>query len=55
MEASGPLHASEVLPWGEIPGTYYIKGWVGPRADLGVMENKVPFPNQTPTSRPSSP
>jgi hypothetical protein len=35
MEVSGQLHAPAALPPRErAPGTYWIEGWVGPRASL---------------------
>jgi hypothetical protein len=39
------------------PGTHRIRGSVGPRAGLDVMENTLlpPAGNRTPTPRPSSP
>jgi hypothetical protein len=43
MEVSDQLHAPAVLPLGiepPIPGTYWAKGWVGPRAGLDTMEKK---------------
>jgi hypothetical protein len=46
MEVSGQLHASAALPRGErAPGTQWIGGWMGLRADLDVYyENKLYFP-----------
>jgi hypothetical protein len=41
MEVSGQLHASVALPPAiQTLGTYWMEGWVGPRADLDVMEKK---------------
>jgi hypothetical protein len=35
MGVSGQIHASAALyPWGKVPGTHWIGGWVGPRAGL---------------------
>jgi hypothetical protein len=34
MGMGGQLHAPAALPPGKRPGTHYIGGWVGPRADL---------------------
>jgi hypothetical protein len=41
MEVGGQLHTPVTLPPGdEAPSTRCIGGWVGPRADLGIVENK---------------
>jgi hypothetical protein len=41
MEVNGQFHAPAALPLGEsIPGTYWIRGWEGPRAGLGAMEKR---------------
>jgi hypothetical protein len=49
------LHAPAALSQGErTPGTHWIGGWVGPRADSDAMENrKIPTPtgNRTPEHR----
>jgi hypothetical protein len=38
MEVSGQVHASVSLPEGErAPGTHWIVGWMGPRADLDEL------------------
>jgi hypothetical protein len=45
MEVSGQLHASAALPTGQDPYTQRIGRWVGPRADLEVMEkSRSPMP-----------
>jgi hypothetical protein len=41
MEVSGHLHATAALPPGEkAPCTYWIGGWVGPRAGLDDAEKR---------------
>jgi hypothetical protein len=42
---SGQRHAQATLyPRGKIPGTYWIRGWVGPRAGLDTeVRGKNPF------------
>jgi len=41
MEVSGHLHDPvAVAPVGK-PSTRWIEGWVGPRADLGVLEKRI--------------
>jgi hypothetical protein len=41
LEASGQLHAPTVLfPGKRATGTYWIGGWVGPRADLDDVEKR---------------
>jgi hypothetical protein len=40
MEVSGQLHAPAALPPGKGPGTYWIGGWVGPRAGQDAMEKR---------------
>jgi hypothetical protein len=34
MEVNGQLHTPTDLPPRKTPGTHWIGGWVGPRADL---------------------
>jgi hypothetical protein len=39
MEVSGQLHAPAALPtWERPPGTYWVGGWVDPRAGLDDVE-----------------
>jgi hypothetical protein len=55
MEMSGQLHAPTALPPGKAPGTHWIGGWVGSRADLDAMQkrkNLAPGGNGTPTVEP---
>jgi len=40
MDVSSQLHATTDLPPGRVPGTYWIGGWMGPRASLDA----VPLP-----------
>jgi hypothetical protein len=40
MEVSGKHHTLATLPPGNIPNAHLIKGWVGPRAGLDVLENR---------------
>jgi len=41
MEVSDQLHAPAVLPPGNKPGTFCIRGWGwGHRAGLGVLEKR---------------
>jgi hypothetical protein len=41
MEVIGQLHAPAALPSGkELPVTYCIGGWVGPRAGLDAVEKR---------------
>jgi hypothetical protein len=43
-------HLSHFMPKQRAPGTHWIRGWVGPRAGLDVVENRnpsVPAWNQT--------
>jgi hypothetical protein len=43
MEVSGQLHTPAALPLGErAPGSHWIQGWVGPRADLEAAGNRTP-------------
>jgi hypothetical protein len=43
MEVSHQLHAPAGLPPGEIvPDTHWIRGWVGPKASLDVVEETLP-------------
>jgi hypothetical protein len=45
MEVSGQFHVLAALPPGEIaPGTHWIGGWVGPRADWDATENRKHCP-----------
>jgi hypothetical protein len=45
MEVSDQLHAPSALPPRKAPGTHWIGGWVGPRADLdAVGKRKIPSP-----------
>jgi hypothetical protein len=55
MEVSGQLHAPAAsLPRERAPGTYWIGGWVGPRAVLDAMvKRKIPSPYQE--SNPRTP
>jgi hypothetical protein len=55
MEVSGQLHAPATLPPGErAPGTYWLGGWVGPRAVLDtVVKRKIPSPRRE--SNPRTP
>jgi hypothetical protein len=48
MVVSGQLHAPAALPPMEIdPGTYWIGGWMGPRAVLdAVVKRKIPSPHR---------
>jgi hypothetical protein len=51
MEVSGQFHAPAALPTGETaPGTHWLGGWVGPIADLDVMEKRkiLPLPGIEP-------
>jgi hypothetical protein len=58
MEVSGQLHAPVTLPPRErAPGTHWIGGWVGPRADLNAVANRknpiiAPTGNRTPVVEP---
>jgi hypothetical protein len=39
MKVSGQVHApGSFIPVERAPSTYWIGGWVGPRASLDVME-----------------
>lgn len=38
MKVSGYLHASVTLSGGKDTGTYWVGGWVGPRAILDILE-----------------
>jgi hypothetical protein len=39
MGVNGQLHAPAAKPSGETsPGTYFTRGWVGPRAGLDAVE-----------------
>jgi hypothetical protein len=41
MDVSGRLHSSvALLPGERAPGTHFIGGWVGPRADLDAAEKR---------------
>jgi hypothetical protein len=42
---SDKIHATAVLlPGVRAPGTHWIRGWVGPRADLDVVaKRKIPI------------
>jgi hypothetical protein len=41
MKVSSKVHAPAALPPGETArGIHYIGGWVGPTADLGVIEKR---------------
>ena len=42
MGVGGQLHAPAALPPGKRPGTHFIGGWVGPRADLDGCEKSRP-------------
>jgi hypothetical protein len=54
MEVSGQLHAPAALPRRKNPGTYWIGGWVGPRASLdAVAKRKIPSPRRE--SNPNRP
>jgi hypothetical protein len=51
MEVSGQIHAPAVLPppptRERAPGTNWIGGWVGPRANLdAVVKRKIPGPRR---------
>jgi hypothetical protein len=55
MEVSGQFHAPAALPPGEsAPGTHWIGGWVGPRADVDAVEKRKIFPTgiRSPASQP---
>jgi hypothetical protein len=56
---SGQLHApAALLPGKQPPGTHWIGGWVGPRADLDDVERgkffTLPGHNLLPLSLPAS-
>jgi hypothetical protein len=52
MEVSGQFHSPADLPPGKI--TYWIEGWVGPRAVLdAVVKRKIPSPRRE--SKPRTP
>jgi hypothetical protein len=41
MEVRGQLHASITsASWKEAPATHWIRGWVGPGADLDAMAKR---------------
>jgi hypothetical protein len=41
MEVSGQLHAPvRFIPEDTVPGTYWIWGWVGPRANEDTVEKR---------------
>jgi hypothetical protein len=42
MAVSGQLHAS-VLPSGKDPRTHWLRGWVGPRGGLDVVEKRKSY------------
>jgi hypothetical protein len=45
MEVGGQLHTPAALPLEKLPpGTYWIGGWVGPRAGLDAVERKPSCP-----------
>jgi hypothetical protein len=45
MEVSGQLYTVAALPLGKepAPATYWIGGWMGPRAALDAVEKKTIF------------
>jgi hypothetical protein len=44
MEVSGQLHApTALLPTEAAPGTHWIGGWVGPRADVEEKNSQPPL------------
>jgi hypothetical protein len=50
------LHAPAALPPGKRLGTYFIAGWVDPRAGLeGFKEEKISWPQRSSNPKPSSP
>jgi hypothetical protein len=50
MEMGGQLHTSVVYPGERVPGTHWIRGWVGPMYSLDALEQKslAPVGNRTP-------
>jgi hypothetical protein len=53
MGVDGQQHAPATLPSRKRPGTHYIGGWVGPRADLDGCEKSPPTGIRSP-DRPAS-
>jgi len=48
MEVIGQLHDPAALPQEKDPGTYWIGGWVSPRAGLdAVVKKQFPAPAGT--------
>jgi hypothetical protein len=49
MEVSGQLHTPTALLLGRSPGTYWVGGWMGPRASLDAVDKRkiLPFQDQT--------
>jgi len=57
MEVSGQLHAPVLFPGGRVPSTQWIRGWVDPRAGLGLLAKReipiiAPAGNSTPVVQP---
>lgn len=53
MQVSGQLHIPDSLPLGKNPRNHLIRGWVSPRAGLGVaaeQTNLLPLPGFEPRS-----
>ena len=53
MQVSGQLHDPACLPTGNNPRTHLIRGWVNPRAGMGVaveQTNLLPLPGFEPRS-----
>jgi len=53
MEVSGQLHAPPLYPRGKCPGTHWIGGWVGHRAVLDAVVQRIPSPRRE--SNPRTP